>query len=236
MKRLLLIGLLLLQIAPIRAQQNSDTELLGRALEYFASNKYHEALNILQRLDKQYKLNDRFKAYIGLCYYYEWEYKLATKYFDEVADKLDNLSPHERSVYYYAAAESYFQLEEYDKSLNYFQKDLQLCYNNEKGDIYYRIGLCHMFKERWQDAIIAYKQADHYLSALRNPEEIKAKRAQIQNMQKGCQQKLNALYISNCKEQNFPDKSPLYVDALKQLLSAYLHLQTSAAINPLPSE
>lgn len=236
MKRLLLIGLLLLQIAPIRAQQNSDTELLGRALEYFASNKYHEALNILQRLDKQYKLNDRFKAYIGLCYYYEWEYKPATKYFDEVADKLDNLSPHERSVYYYAAAESYFQLEEYDKSLNYFQKDLQLCYNNEKGDIYYRIGLCHMFKEQWQDAINAYKQADHYLSALRNPEEIKAKRAQIQNMQKGCQQKLNALYISNCKEQNFPDKSPLYVDALKQLLNAYLHLQTSAATNPLPSE
>lgn len=236
MKRLLLIALLLLQIAPIRAQQNSDTELLGRALEYFASNKYHEALNILQRLDKQYKLNDRFKAYIGLCYYYEWEYKPATKYFDEVADKLDNLSPHERSVYYYAAAESYFQLEEYDKSLNYFQKDLQLCYNNEKGDIYYRIGLCHMFKERWQDAIIAYKQADHYLSALRNPEEIKAKRAQIQNMQKGCQQKLNALYISNCKEQNFPNKPPLYVDALKQLLNAYLHLQTSAATNPLPSE
>lgn len=237
MKRILLICTLLSTlILPGAAQPNPDTELLGRALEYFASNKYHEALNILQRLDKQYKLNDRFKAYIGLCYYYEWEYKPAVKYFDEVVDRLENLSPHERSVYYYAAAESYFQLEDYEKALKYFQKNLQLCYDNEKGDIYYRIGLCHMFKEHWQEAISAYKQADHYLSALHNPQDIKAKRAQIENMQKGCQQKLNAFYIHRCTVQNFPDKSPIYLDALRQMLNAYLHLQTSVEANPSPNE
>lgn len=229
---LLICHLSLMLTMPMMAQNNPDTELLGRALEYFTSSKYHEALIILQRLDGQYKLNDRFKAYIGLCYYYEWEYKQAVSYFDEVADKLDVISPHERSVYYYAAAESYFQLEKHQKALNYFQKTLQLCYDNEKGDIYYRIGLCQMFEGHWQEAISAYQQADHYLLALRNPEDVKARRAQIQNMLKGCQQKINTQYINNCNKQNFPDKSTLYLDALKEMVSAYLHLQTSAEANP----
>ena len=49
-----------------------DKEQLTIALEYFSSGKYIEARNILTRLDKRYKLNPRFKAYIGLCFYYTW--------------------------------------------------------------------------------------------------------------------------------------------------------------------
>lgn len=65
-------------------QKATDADRLGMALEYFQSAKYHEALLIFQKLDKQYKLNPRFKAYMALCYYYEWDYKKAVGYFDKV--------------------------------------------------------------------------------------------------------------------------------------------------------
>ena len=42
-----------------------DAELLGKALEYFSSQKYHECLLILQGLDKQYRLNPRYKSIFG---------------------------------------------------------------------------------------------------------------------------------------------------------------------------
>lgn len=104
----------------IAQTKDSDTQLLGKALEYFQSEKYHESLLIFQDLDRRYKLNPRFRAYIGLCYYYEWDYKKATKYFDVVIAKLGGLAPHELSVYLYAAGESYFQLKKYDKAKEYF--------------------------------------------------------------------------------------------------------------------
>ena len=87
-----------------------DSEELGKALEYFTAAKYHEALLIFQRLDKTYKLNNRFKAYIGLCYYNEWDYETAAKYLDKAIPQLEAFAPRERSVYYYAAGESHFNL------------------------------------------------------------------------------------------------------------------------------
>ena len=43
------------------AQQSGmpDKEQLAIALDYFSGGKYREALNILSRLDKKYKLNPR---------------------------------------------------------------------------------------------------------------------------------------------------------------------------------
>lgn len=176
--------------SPVAAQQNPDTEQLGRALEYFSSAKYHEALLIFHKLDESYNLNFRFKAYIGLCYYQEWDFKNAVKYIGSVKDKLSTLNPHEQNVYYFAAAESFFQLEKYDDALPYYQLCLKNCFDAEKGDIYYRIGMIHMMAERWVEAIDAYVQADNYLAVLRNPEQVKAKRAQTRNMMRGCQEKL----------------------------------------------
>ena len=43
---------------PAFAQKSKDAEELGKALEYFTSAKYHEALLIFQRLDKEYKLTN----------------------------------------------------------------------------------------------------------------------------------------------------------------------------------
>ena len=93
--------------------QNSDPDpvQLDKAVAYFNSGKYHEALLIFQDLDNRYKLNDRFKAYIGLCYYHEWDYKNAVKYLTSVIPRLGMLAPHERSVYYFSAAESYFLMD-----------------------------------------------------------------------------------------------------------------------------
>ena len=65
------------------AQKHEDTERLGMALEYFTAGKYHESLLLFQKLDKSYRLNDRFKAYIGLCYYHEWDFEKAAEYLDK---------------------------------------------------------------------------------------------------------------------------------------------------------
>ena len=114
---------------PVSAQQkHADTEKLGMALEYFASGKYHEALLLFQRLDKAYKLNARFRAYIGLCYYHEWEYDKACQYLDELIPQLSALAPHERSVYYYAAAESHFNLQQYEAAIPYYEQVLSRCW------------------------------------------------------------------------------------------------------------
>lgn len=168
------------------AQQSEGSERLGMALEYFQTGKYHEALIIFQKLDKQYKLNPRFRAYIGLCYYYEWDYKTAVEYFDKVLPLLGGLAPHELSVYYYAAGESYFQMQQYAKALPYYEKDLTVCYNQEKGDVCYRIGLCHMFAGEWQKAYDSYSAAETYYTEYRDTKPLEARLAQIENMKNGC--------------------------------------------------
>lgn len=168
------------------AQQSEGSERLGMALEYFQTGKYHESLLIFQRLDKKYKLNPRFRAYIGLCYYYEWNYKKSVEYFDKVLPLLGGLAPHELSVYYYAAGESYFQMQQYAKALPYYEKDLTVCYNQEKGDVCYRIGLCHMFAGEWQKAYDSYSAAETYYTEYRDTKPLEARLAQIENMKNGC--------------------------------------------------
>ena len=98
MKKYVFIALLLLTVMPVgaqRRQKSEDAEQLGRAMEYFASGKYHEALLLFQKLDDEYELNPRFKAYLGVCHYYEWNYEQATAYLDSVINKLDVYAPHE---------------------------------------------------------------------------------------------------------------------------------------------
>lgn len=231
-KTLLSLLLLLLPWTRLHAQANPDTEQLGKALEYFTAGKYHESLLIFQRLDKQYALNDRFKAYIGLCHYYEWDYKQAAKCLDEVAERLDNFSPHERSVYYYAAAESHFQLEEYEKALPYYLKVEQLCYDNEKGDVYYRIGLCHAFGKRWPEAIDAYTLADHYLAQYRNADDTKARRAQIRHMLQGCRRENMSVLLRQCRDLSFKGKALPFVEIIQRHQAATPSEQTNEQQEP----
>lgn len=168
------------------AQESDGAQQLGMALEYFQAGKYHESLLIFQQLGKRYKLNPRFQAYIALCYYYEWDYKKAVELFDKILPELQGLAPHELSVYYYAAAESYFQMQDYVKALPYYGRDLAVCYDREKGDIYYRMGLCHMFSKEWGKAYDCYTNAEQYYRRFRNVAELEARLAQISNMKRGC--------------------------------------------------
>lgn len=188
MKRLLPFSFLcLFAFLPFSAQQPKDSDRLGMALEYFTAAKYHEALLIFEELDKSYKLNPRFHAYMGVCYYHEWIYEKACKYLDEAIPKLDMFAPHERSVYYFANAESHFMLEEYRKAIPYYEKALTVCYDREKGDIYYRLGFCYMFTEKWENARDYYNSATLYYKRYRNVSDLEARLVQIENMVKGCE-------------------------------------------------
>ena len=213
MKTVLRIILLtFLFVLPAAAQQkHEDTEKLGKALEYFASGKYHEALLLFQRLDRDYKLNARFRAYIGLCYYYEWEYDKACKYLDELIPQLDALAPHERSVYYYAAAESHFHQQQYKEAVPYYEKVLNVCYEREKGDVFYRMGFCYMFLDQWANARDCFQSSENYYVRFRNTPDLNARLSQLTKMIKGC-------------EKNMPE-SDLYIEPA----------DTTAATDSLPS-
>lgn len=182
-----LLSLLLTGSTPALAQRGDDSEKLGMAIEYFTSGKYHEALLLFQRLDKEYKLNNRFRAYIGLCYYYEWDYKNATKYLDELLPQLEGLAPKERSVYYYADAESHFQLSQYKEAIPLYENVLLLGYERDKGDVFYRLGFCYMFNEYWQNAADNFKAAKDYYLRFRNITDLEARLAQIERMILGCE-------------------------------------------------
>ena len=128
-----------------KGDRKADAEQLARALDYFASEKFHECLVLLQPLNRRYKLNPRYRAYLAVCLYYEWEYAEAIRLFDEVLPQLQGLAPHELSLYYWMDAESYFALQQYDRALPLYGKMLPICWDNEKPDAYYRMGFCHLF-------------------------------------------------------------------------------------------
>ena len=128
-----------------KGDRKADAEQLARALDYFASEKFHECLVLLQPLNRRYKLNPRYRAYLAVCLFYEWEYAEAIRLFDEVLPLLQGVAPHELSLYYWMDAESYFALQQYARALPLYEKMLPLCRDNEKPDAYYRMGFCHLF-------------------------------------------------------------------------------------------
>lgn len=185
LRRLLLILLCFVSVSVFPQGKKADTEALGRALEYFQSQKYHEALLIFQRLDQSYKLNTRYKAYIGLCYYYDWDYKKATEYFDTFLPKLDMLAPEERALYYYADGESHFQLSHYDQAIVLFQSALALCHDRDKGDSWFRIGFCYYFLQQPALAQGCFLVAEYYYATFRNSPDLQARRQQMAHMMRG---------------------------------------------------
>lgn len=187
-----LIGLLFFFHSPMFAQQEKreDAERLGKALEYFTSQKYHECLMIMQELDKHYRLNPRYKAYLGVCYYYEWDYEHAAQYLTEALPQLENFSPHERSFYYWANAESYFNLQKYAEAIPSYEAMLPLCYDNEKPDAYYRLGFCCLFAEDWDGAWNYLQQAQDGYQRFRNTPEMQARITQIDHMLEGLKPKV----------------------------------------------
>ena len=174
------------------------------ALEYFTAAKYHEALILFEQLDKQYELNPRFHAYMGICYFHEWQYEKACQYLEPAIPQLNMFNPHERSVYYYTVGESCFQLQQYEKAIPFYEQALTLCYDRERGDIFYRMGFCHLFQENWEYALEHFRNALSSYKTHRDTTELQARIAQIQNMIKGCEGYL------------LPDTIALPIDSLQQ--------------------
>lgn len=166
-------------------QKQTDAELLAKALDYFTSQKYHECLLILQPLNKRYKLNPRYKAYLGVCYYYEWDYEQAIRLLDEAIPQLEGFAPQERSLYYWMDAESRFNLQRYAEAQPLYEQMLLLCHDNERPDAYYRLGFCHLFLEEKSQARECFEQALQGYLQYRNTPEEKARIAQIKNMING---------------------------------------------------
>ena len=173
-----------------KGDRKEDAEQLARALDYFASEKFHECLILLQPLNRRYKLNPRYRAYLAVCLYYEWEYAEAIRLFDEVIPQLQGLAPHELSLYYWMDAESNFALQQYDRALPLYEKMLPLCRDNEKPDAYYRMGFCHLFavessgssaEERKKAKECFELSLEGYLKYRNTPNE-KARIAQIRHM------------------------------------------------------
>ena len=190
MKHLILLLILsLFEPSTANAQATNDmpdTHKLGMALDYFAGGKYHEALMMFLKIDKKYKLNPRFKAYIGVCYYHEWEYEEACKYLDEAIPELDAFAKSERNVYYNVAAESHFELKEYDEAIPLYEKQLLVCHDNEKGDVFYRLGFCYMFKEKWQNAADYFRASLAYYERFPRP-DVSSRISQLGAMINGCE-------------------------------------------------
>lgn len=135
----------LLAQSQIKEQTVKDKEMLGKAIEYFGGGKFHEAGLIFTKLQQRYELNPRFKAYLAVCYFKDQEYEKTIEILDKTLPELEAFSPHERAIYYYTSAESHFQLAQYDTAKVYFEKTLPVCFDDEKGDIYFRIGFCNLF-------------------------------------------------------------------------------------------
>ena len=197
MRRTYLVMFLVLAVTlPFLAHRPSDNERLDMALEYFQSGKYHEAILLFEQLDKEYALNERYHAFMGVCYYYEWQYADACKYLDAAMPHLEVFAPHERSVYYFTDGESHFQLQQYSEAIPHYEKALTVCFENEKGDIHYRLGLCYMFAEQWEAARAHYEQALNNYLLLRDTPDMKARIYQTASMMKGCEDKLKQVAAS----------------------------------------
>lgn len=166
-------------------QPTNDSEMLGKAIDYFQSGKFHEALLLFDKLDKHYKLNPRFRAFLAVCHYYDWNDEKTCEYLDSLIPQLEPFAPHERSIYYYINAESHFNLGQYEKAIGYYEQMVNVCYNNEKSDAFYRLGYCHLFNNDTTTAYDYFNSALAYYRQFRNLETDKPRMAQIEKMIKG---------------------------------------------------
>lgn len=141
----LVIGLLAwVAWTPKAAAQQADKELLGRAIEYFQTEKYHECMLLLSRLDGQYTLNPRFRAFLGVCYYYEGTYAKASDYLEQTIPLLASFSPQERGIYNWLCGESLFCQSRWREAIGYYETSTLLRKGNDKADALYRMGFCYI--------------------------------------------------------------------------------------------
>lgn len=132
---------------------DGDKAKLERATQYFQSGKYHEALLLFQPLMHKYALNQRTIAYIGVCCYYERDYKMAIQCFAQAESTFTAFAPQERSVYYYCYAESLMQQKAYTEALPLYGQYTLICHPEEKSDALFKMAVCNFRICQWQQAL-----------------------------------------------------------------------------------
>lgn len=162
--------------------RKQDTELLGKAVEYYQGGKYHEAVLAFEKLQKSYRLNPRFKAYLGYSYYKEGEYENAIQYLSDAIPELESYSPKERAVYCYSCAESYFLLSRYEESIRYYSEALPMTEGNDKGDVYYHTAFAYYQLEKYAEALVNFTEAINNYVIGDNNELHKARKSQAEKM------------------------------------------------------
>ena len=181
-KVVLFIFLILSTLSSVNAQVR-ESEKLGKAIEYFGGQKYHEALILFEGLAKKYRLNPRFYAYMGVCYFKEQDYAHASELLDSIIPHLEPFPPHERGVCYYSCAESHFLLGDYPTALSYYEMSIPVANECEKGDIYYRMGCCGMMMQSDSILIENFRQAKTWFEkADMSIPETRARRKQTEVM------------------------------------------------------
>lgn len=161
--------------------QQSDKEQLERAIEYFQASKYHESMLILKQLDNKYDLNPRFKAFLGVCYYYENEYAKAANLLQTTIPKLTAFSPQEQGIYNWVCGESLFLLHQWQEAIGYYEASTLVRNINEKADAFYRIGFCYINLNDQKEAKDYLESALIYYENARNPKDY-ARITQLHNM------------------------------------------------------
>ena len=193
MFRLPIVLLCLLLSTSLCRGQMKDSDRLGIAIEYFQSGKYQEARNILLELDKSYTLNPRFRAYLGVCCFYEWDFAKAAEILDEVIPLLASLSPQEKSVYNYAAAESHFTLQHYREALPYFIQTMSLCHPNERGESYFKLAFCHLSEGDYVNAYVCLQQSLSYYEQYLDTPAHQSRIRQIETMLVGAEAQIKRI-------------------------------------------
>lgn len=189
MKTVRLIILFIIMV-PIHGQcQQTPSEQLAVAIDYFQSGKYTEALAIFNKLNENYRLNPRHQAYMGVCQYNTGLYREATESLDSIITQLEVFAPHERAVYYFSDAESHFQMADYKQAIDLFEQLFNVCHNNERGDALYRIGLCHIANGDKEKALECFTSAYAYYLAYPTSKRRQQTR-QLKNMIAGLAQDL----------------------------------------------
>lgn len=161
--------------------QQSDKEQLERAIEYFQSSKYHESKLMLQQLNSKYNLNPRFKAFLGVCYYYDSEYENSANLLETIIPKLSAFSPQEQYIYNWLCGESLFELHQWQKAIGYYEASTLMCNTSEKADALYRIGFCYINQNNITEAKDYWESALTYYEKEKNTKD-KARIEQLRNM------------------------------------------------------
>lgn len=124
------------------ASSISDRNQLEMAIDYFQGGKYHEALLLFRKLDASYTLNKRMRAFMGVCYFYEKRFAESANILDSLSADICKFAPGERLVYYKCCAESHYNLGQYRKSIDLYERGLSICEGNERGYIYHKLAFC----------------------------------------------------------------------------------------------